>query len=44
MSVEVHQKVLQAGDDGHGRLVLLTSSPGKGSARSSAGSRWSATC
>jgi hypothetical protein len=27
MSVEVDQKVLQAGDDGHGRLVLLNSSP-----------------
>jgi hypothetical protein len=27
MSVEVNQKVLEAGDDGHGRLVLRNSSP-----------------
>jgi hypothetical protein len=43
MSVEVDQEVLEAGDDGRGRLACATAAR-KGSARSTTASRWSAPC
>lgn len=41
MSIEVNQKVLEAGDDGHGRSSCATAAQ-KGSVRSAPASRWSA--